>query len=74
MPAPLGSINCYCPMEATSKLGKFAFDATIKGLSIAAQTKGLKAGDVVRAFDTDYTLTDVSTYDDRANGIWPLAH
>ena len=69
----LGTINGFMLMMAARDGGPdFTFNGTLKGLSESAQNAGCKAGDRVYAFDRTYRLTDVSGYDDRANGIWPV--
>lgn len=66
----IGSINCYCVMEASYKGSIFHFDGTISGLSISAQEFGCVAGDTIVAFDREYVLT--TTKDNWCNGIWPI--
>jgi hypothetical protein len=69
----LGTINGFVLSKATRDNGAdFTFDGTLKGLSESAQYAGCKVGDLVCAFDRKYRLTDVSDYDKRAGGIWPV--
>lgn len=74
-PKMIGSINCYCASPFKFGRNRGVFDGTIKGLCIAAQQFGARAGDIVEA---DFGLGVISRYridsaphDDRCGGLWP---